>query len=137
METENHSFHLLLAHLHEKRDTEERIDELACFLLCFPKKQKIRELRYSLDPLIIAETKIDSTFPTSQFMIEGFMKPFRYDRNQNGGGLLIYVRERAPVKELTKYGTPNDIECGMIEINLKKQKWLLVAIYRPPSQPQQ
>ena len=89
------------------------------------------------DILVIAETKIDSTFPTSQFMIEGFMKPFRYDRNRNGGGLLIYVRERAPVKELTKYKTPNDIECGMIEINLKKQKWLLVAIYRPPSQPQQ
>ena len=60
------------------------------------------------DILVIAETKIDSTFPTSQFMIEGFMKPFRYDRNRNGGGLLIYVRERAPVKELTKYKTPND-----------------------------
>ena len=51
--------------------------------------------------LVIAETKNDSTFPTSQFMIEAFMKPFRYDRNQNGGGLLICVRERAPVKELT------------------------------------
>ena len=89
------------------------------------------------DILVIAETKIDNTFPTSQFMIEGFMKPFRYDRNQNGGGLLIYVRERAPVKELTKYQAPSDIECGMIEINLKKQKWLLLAIYRPPSQPEQ
>ena len=50
-ETGNHSFHLLLTHLHETRDTET-IDELACFLLCFPKKQKIRELRYPLDPLI-------------------------------------------------------------------------------------
>ena len=38
--------------LSETRDTEEKIDELACFLLCFPKKQKIRELRYPLDPLI-------------------------------------------------------------------------------------
>ena len=51
-ETENHSFHLLLTHLRETRDTEERIDELACFLLCFPKKQKICELRYLLDPMI-------------------------------------------------------------------------------------
>ena len=51
----------------------------------------------SIDVLIIAETKIDNTFPTSQFVIEGFMKPFRYDRNQSGSGLLIYVRERAPI----------------------------------------
>ena len=48
----NHSFHLVLTHLHETRDTDEKIDELACFLLCFPKKQKIRKLRYPLDPLI-------------------------------------------------------------------------------------
>ena len=52
LETGNHSFHLLLTHLRETRDTAEKIDELACFLLCFPKKQKIRELRCSLDPLI-------------------------------------------------------------------------------------
>ena len=32
--------------------TKEKIDELACFLLCLPKKQKIRELCYTLDPLI-------------------------------------------------------------------------------------
>ena len=29
-----------------------------------------------VDVLIIAETKIDNTFTTSQFIIEGFMKPF-------------------------------------------------------------
>ena len=86
----------------------------------------------SIDVLIIAETKIENTFPSSQFVIEGFMKPFRYDRNQNGGGLLIYVRERAPIKALTQYKAPNDLECGMIEINLKNKTWLLVAIYRPP-----
>ena len=51
----------------------------------------------AIDILVIAETKIDHTFPTSQFVIEGFMKPFRYDRNQAGGGLLIYVRERKSI----------------------------------------
>ena len=111
----------------------------------------------TIDIMVIAETKIDNTLPTSQFMIEGFMKPFRYDRNQNGGGLLIYVREPVPVKELIQYRAPKDIclylyqlrnsyntepvpvkeliqyrapkECGMIEINLKKQKLLMVAIF--------
>ena len=42
--------------------------------------------------LAIAETKIDETFTTSQFLIDGFSKPIRFDRNQHGGGLLIYVR---------------------------------------------
>ena len=52
-ETGNHSFHLLLTHLHETRDTEEKMMSLlVCFLLCFPKKQKIRELRYLQDPMI-------------------------------------------------------------------------------------
>ena len=65
------------------------------------------------------------------------MKPYRYDHNQNGGGLLIYARDRAPVKELKQHKAPDDIECGVIEIDLKKQKWLLATIYRPPTQPQQ
>ena len=65
------------------------------------------------------------------------MKPFRYDRDRYGGGLLIYVRERAPIKELTIYKPPNDIECGQIELTVKKQKWILISIYRPPSQPEQ
>ena len=65
------------------------------------------------------------------------MKRYRYDRNQNGGGLLIYMRERAPIKKLTLYNAPNDFECGMVEINLKNKKWLLTAIYRPPSQMKQ
>ena len=50
----------------------------------------------SLDILMIAETKIDATFPTRQFAIEGFATPFRLDRNANGGGLLVYVRSDIP-----------------------------------------
>ena len=49
---------------------------------------------------------------------------------------MIYERECVPVKELTQYRAPKDIECGMIEINLKRQTWLMVVIYRPPSQSQ-
>ena len=30
--------------------------------------------------------------------------------------------------------TPNDIECGIIEVTLKKQKLLIFSIYRPPAQ---
>ena len=47
----------------------------------------------NLDILVVSETKLDSTFPPGQFLIAGFKHPFRYDRNQNGGGILVYVRE--------------------------------------------
>ena len=36
----------------------------------------------NLDVLMIAETKIDASFPTGQFTIEGFTTPFRLSRCQ-------------------------------------------------------
>ena len=42
----------------------------------------------NLDILMVSETKIDDTFPESQFLIEGFSKPFRLDRTAKGGGIL-------------------------------------------------
>ena len=33
-----------------------------------------------LDILVIVESKLDSTFPTSQFIIDGFKEPIRLDR---------------------------------------------------------
>ena len=43
-------------------------------------------VRNNLDVLVIIETKLDESFPTSQFLIEGFSQPFRLDRNRYGGG---------------------------------------------------
>ena len=41
----------------------------------------------NIDIFMIAETKLDSSFPMEQFSVHGFSKPFRLDRNSNGGGL--------------------------------------------------
>ena len=46
-------------------------------------------LREVLDILMIS--KVDDSFPETQFYIEGFRTPFRLDRNKHGGGIL-YVR---------------------------------------------
>ena len=45
-----------------------------------------------VDLLLISETKIDSSFPTAQFHIDGYTI-HRRDRDENGGGLLLCVRE--------------------------------------------
>ena len=52
-------------------------------------------LRSNVDILLISETKIDSSFPTAQFKIEGYTT-YRLDRNSNGGGILLDVREDIP-----------------------------------------
>ena len=49
-------------------------------------------LQSNVDILLISETTIDSSFPTAQFKIEGYTK-YSLDRNSNGGGILLYVRE--------------------------------------------
>ena len=44
-----------------------------------------------VDILAITETKLDSIFSTSQFLIQGYSEPYCFDRNRNGGCVLIYV----------------------------------------------
>ena len=39
------------------------------------------------------ETKLDKSFPNGQFLLHRYPEPFRLDRNQFGGGLLVFVRE--------------------------------------------
>ena len=90
-----------------------------------------------LDILIITETKVDDTFPVSQFHIDGFSKPCRLGRNRNGGGVIIHAREDIPGIILTKHVFPTDIEALFIELNFGKCKWLLSGIYHPPSQSDQ
>ena len=89
----------------------------------------------NIDILVISETKLDPSFPPGQFYIDGYMSPIRADRNRYGGGLLIYIKEGIPAKEVSlKCSTAKEIEAKAIEINLHKIKWLLIGIYRPPSQ---
>ena len=80
----------------------------------------------NLDILLISETKIDSSFPTAQFQI-GYTT-YRLDRNTNGGGILLYIREDIPS---TLLNSDISIESSYIEINIRKKKWILVCTYNP------
>ena len=61
-------------------------------------EQLVDILNGSIDILMISETKIDDTFPTSQFLIEGFSEPYRLDWTSNGGGMMLFVRSHIPSK---------------------------------------
>ena len=84
-----------------------------------------------IDILMISETKIDGTFPLNQFEIEGYSHQFRLDRNRNGGGIIVYVRDHLPCKEIKSYSLPKDVEGMFIEVTLGKTNWLVVCGYNP------
>ena len=75
-----------------------------------------------IDILMISETKIDESFPLSQFMIDGFFLPYRRDRNAHGGGILVYFRNNITTKLLKLENLPSDIEAIFIEMYIKSKK---------------
>ena len=91
----------------------------------------------NIDILVVSETKLDPTFPACQFKIPGYSMPFRRDRNRNGGGVMIFVREDISSKLLVRHNLPDDIEVISVEINLRKTKFLLLGGYHPLSQSNQ
>ena len=46
-----------------------------------------------IDILVIADTKLDASFPKNQFLIPGFKAPSRLDVSDKCGGLLVFVRD--------------------------------------------
>ena len=78
---------------------------------------------------MVSETKIDMPFPTGQFVIQGLVSPFRLDRTNTGGRILVYGWNDILSKILNISYVSCDTECLAIEINLCKTKWLLIWSY--------
>ena len=69
---------------------------------------------------MVSETKLDDTFPTSQFLMQGYSTPFRKDQTSKGGGILLYVREDISCK-IIKTEPDAYYERFFIEINLRRK----------------
>ena len=82
-----------------------------------------------LDFLILVETKLDDSFTDKRFIMEGYTKPYKLDRNCYGGGILICIRKVLHIKEINIYNFTKNIEALLIEINLRKNKCLLLGTY--------
>ena len=71
-----------------------------------------------IDILMIRETKIDYSFPTEQFITEGYSTIYRLYRNDRVGGIMLTVKDNLLTSRLDKYCFPNKIEVFCIELNL-------------------
>ena len=74
-----------------------------------------------IDVLLLSETKLDETFPLEQFLISGFAKPLRLDRNSKGGGIMLFIRDNIPFRLLKPGNLPSNTEALFTEINLRKK----------------
>ena len=109
--------------------------------LCFPKANRLicaqsninsirNKFEFSkeivstnVDILLICETKLDSSFPRTQFHIHGLRASYRFDRNGNGGRILLYIDDAIPSK--LKESKMTTTEVFFVELNLRKKKWIL------------
>ena len=85
------------------------------------------------DVFLVSESKLDHTFPSNQFRINGY-KIFKLDRNRFEGGLIPYVNENIPYKPLQEYIHLPNFEVIAIEFYLNNQKSLLLGLYKPSNQ---
>ena len=83
----------------------------------------------NVDVMVISETKLDDSFPESQFKIPGYSSPFRLDWDKNGGGIMVFVQEDITAKFLLFEDKP--IEALFIELYFRKEKWLLSYSFNP------
>ena len=72
-------------------------------------------------------TKLHNTSPVSQFHIDEFSIPCRLDRNKEGSGAIVYVREDIPSKLLSKHSFKGTLKDYLLKL-------ILGGIYHPPSQ---
>ena len=104
-------FHLNVRSIRNKlSDVEHYIDE--CDIACF------------------TETHLDASINTDDILIEGFDIPFRKDRTNHGGGVLVYFREGLSVSR--RLELENDIdETIWVKVMFQNQSIIIGTVYRP------
>ena len=100
-------------------------------------KGKLSEIRMllietSLDILTVTETKLANDTTDEDIEIEGYFA-IRDDRDKNGGGVLLYYKDSLAAYQEQKMEVPSTIEGTWINIKCQSQTWLIVCVYRPPT----
>ena len=93
----------------------------------------LEDIMKLFDVFLVSESKLDHTFPSNQFRINGY-NIFRLDRNPFGGGLILCINENIPGKPLQEHVHLPNFEVIAIEFYQNNQKWLLLGLHKPPNQ---
>ena len=76
-----------------------------CYLNINSVRNKFSDLQEvingNVDIISIAETKIDASLPSAQFVLDGYHLPYRMDVTERKWGILTYVKSSIPSRKLT------------------------------------
>ena len=86
----------------------------------------------NFDILALNETRLDHSIPDDLVNIP-YYDIIRNDRNRNGGGVCIYVRNTISYRNLS-HTIPDNLEAVVVEIHKPNSRPFIVStIYRPPN----
>ena len=77
---------------------------------------------------MISETKLDESFPVSQFLIPGFENPIRLDRSCSGRGVMVFIREGIPLKLLKNSCLSANTESFLVEVKINKKNGFFAVV---------
>ena len=101
----------------------------------FPKLNEIKffiDQNSNIDVLGFCETFINDYFADSELYLKNYLM-FRKDRQSNGGGIIVYVKNNYPCWQRKDLESDN-LETIWLEVKPNKQKsYLFCYVYRPPS----
>ena len=86
--------------------------------------------KLQLDYFVLSETKLNDSF--FFFLFWNFEIRNRRDRDNNGGGLIEFVREGFNIKKIKEYEARVS-ETIASEFTISKKKWFYLSVYRPPT----
>jgi exonuclease III len=127
------------AHSHVSPNAVSNPTKASCLLIMSANvnslRSKINELRVistANRPNIIAlqETKLSDKITSTTLMLPGYTL-FRKDRNENGGGVALFVDDKLKPKEIT-VGIESGLEMVAVRCKSEKSNFIIASIYKPP-----
>ena len=83
-------------------------------------------IKGNIDVAMMAESKIDASFTTAQFLLDNYHQPFRLDINSKSGGILVYVKSSVLSRKLKCDVSLKSIQAIPFELNWRKEKWQVI-----------
>ena len=84
----------------------------------------------AFDIISVQETKIDRSFPNTQFHVDGH-NIFRRDRVKGGGGIAVYIRDTIIASRKKEIG--KQLESILFDLRIGHRQFALIRAYKPPS----
>ena len=85
----------------------------------------VEEIILVFDIFLVSESKLNNTFPTNIFKING-CKIFTYDWDRFGGGLFLYVNERVPCRLFQGHSNFSNLEILVLEVYQNNREGLFL-----------